>query len=166
MLPGWRSAWTWPVLLFICGCTAQLAPQYDQSIYDGLVSANKDIQALFVAASPATSRDTYPARAPAYDHIIAELNALDLQIKARPIPNPGALEQTNQLLAKAGVVAVDPKFSDYPSARAVEDLAETIAQMQRNDQTKGLQATRVLIYKQEAKISLSQAFAYENFLKR
>ncbi len=112
------------VWLFLCGCTVQLAPAYDQSIYDGLVSANKDIQALFVATDTSVTSDTYATRAPAYDHIVAELKAVELQIKARPLPSPGALEETNKVLTKLGVggVSADPKFSDSPSARSVEDL--------------------------------------------
>ena len=80
-----RIAWASLMLLLICGCTTQLAPAYDQAVSDGLVSANKDIQALFVAVGTSTTKDTYPTRAPAYDHIVAELQAVELQIKTRPI---------------------------------------------------------------------------------
>jgi len=127
-----HSAWASLVLLLVSGCVTQLAPAYDQSIYDGLVSANKDIQALFVATGTSVTNDTYATRASAYDHIISGLKATELQIKSRPLPSPDALEGANKVLTKLGVrgVGVDPNFSDYPSARSVDDLVVTLQHMQ------------------------------------
>jgi hypothetical protein len=154
--------------LLICGCTAQLAPAYDQAVSDGLVSANKDIQALFVAVGTFATKDTYPTRAPAYDHIVAELEAVELQIKTRPIPNSDVLQQANTLLAKSGISGIsnDPNLSNYPSARSVADLVKTVQHMQISDRTTGLQPNLVLAYENQANIYLTQAITYENFLKR
>ncbi len=159
---------TYFVLVLTCGCTTQLAPAYDQSVYDGLVSANKDIQALFVAAGGSATKDTYSTRGPAYDHIISELKAVELQIKARPLPNSEALEETNKVLSKlhVGGVTVDPNFSDYPSARSVDDLVNTVQHMQTSDQTMGLRPNLLSSYKNQATIYLTQAMTYESFLKR
>ena len=96
----------WFAFAALCGCTVQLAPAYDQSVYDGLVAANKHLQALFVAAGGGVTQATYPARATLYDHLIAELMAVELQIKARPIPNADALAKTDQLLTKLGVAGL------------------------------------------------------------
>ena len=163
-----RIAWASLMLLLICGCTTQLAPAYDQAVSDGLVSANKDIQALFVAVGTSATKDTYPMRAPAYDHIVAELQAVELQIKTRPIPNSGVLQQANTLLAKFGIggISNDPNFSNYPSARSVADLVQTIQHMQISDETTGLPPTLVSAYENQATIYLTQAITYENFLKR
>src|SRR5271170_5137967 len=152
-------------LLLICGCVAQLALAYDQAVSDGLVSANKDIQALFVAVGTSATKDTYPTRAPAYDHIVAELDAVELQIKTRPIPNTEVLQQANTLLTKSGVAGIsnDPKFSNYPSARSVADLVQTIQHMQVSDETSGLPPSLVPAYENQASIYLTQAITYENF---
>lgn len=146
----------------------QLAPAYDQSVYDGLVAANKHMQELFVAAGGGVTQSTYPTRAPLYDHLIAELMAVELQIKARPIPNADALTKTDQLLVKLGVAGlpVDPNFSAYPSARSVADLTDTIRHMQASDRSTGLPASLLAAYKNQAAIYLTQAIAYEAFLKR
>ena len=156
------------VLLLICGCTTQLAPAYDQAVSDGLVSANKDIQALFVAVRTSATKDTYPMRAPAYDHVVAELKAVELQIKTRPIPNSDVLQQANTLLTKSGVGGIgnDPNFSNYPSARSVADLVKTIQHMEISDQTTGLPPNLLSAYENQANIYLAQAITYENFLKR
>jgi len=155
-------------LVLLCGCTAHLAPDYDQSVYDGLVSANKDIQALFVAIGNSTTNDTYPPRAAAYDHIIAELEAVELLIKARPLPDPAALAETNKVLASLhiGEASADPNFSEYPSARSVALLVGTIQHMQTSDRTTGLQPSLLAPYKNQAMIYLTQAITYESFLKR
>jgi hypothetical protein len=150
------------------GCATQLAPAYDQAVSTGLVSANNDIQALFVSVGSQVSKDTYASRQPAYDHIVAELNAVELEIKARPTPNPDALESAQKLLTRMGVRAmdVDPGFSEYPSARAVDRLVVDIQTMQAADQKAGLRGDEVKAFENEANTFLSQAVAYENFLKR
>jgi hypothetical protein len=155
-------------VLSLTGCAAQLAPPYDQAISGGLAGANSDIQALFVGIGTQVAKDSYASRGPAYDHIVAELKALDLQIRTRPTPNPDALEKANQVLSKLkiGGLQPDPNFSDYPSARAVDDLTDTIQHMQMADQAAGLRGGELKAFENQAITYLSQAITYENFLKR
>ncbi len=152
--------------LLLTACQTQLAPAYDQLVATELATANNDIQALFVSVGTSATPASYPTRMPAYNHIIAELNATQLQIKARPLPNPDALESANKVLSAADRIPADPNFSDYPSGRSVNDLAGTIAQMQKSDQAAGLAGGEITAFENQANIFLSQAIAYENFLKR
>jgi len=156
------------VVVLLCSCTTQLAPPYDQAISDGLVSANKDTQALFVSIGTLVTKDTYASRAPAYNHFVSELKAVELQIKSRPMPSSDALAATNKFLAKVGTagIAVDPNFSDYPSARSVDDLVGTIQHMQSADQSNGLRGGELSAFENQATIYLTQAITYESFLKR
>ena len=144
------------LLVFIAGCTAELAPAYDQAVMDGLIATNKDIQALFVAIGPATSKETYPTRASAYDHIISELNAVELQIKIRPVPNPNALAEANKALTRLGVggADIDPNFSDYPSARSVNNLIKRFSTCSP--------ATARQVYRESAGGNKNQATIYFN----
>jgi hypothetical protein len=150
------------------GCATQLAPAYDQSIFSELATANNDIQALFVTVGPAVEASTFSSRKAAYDHIVAELKATKLQITARPLPNADALGRANQILTKLQVanVSVDPNFSDYPSARSVDDLADTIQHMEAADQGGGLRGDELAAFKNQSGVFLTQAITYESFLKR
>lgn len=152
----------------ISGCQTQLAPSYDQSISTELTSANNDIQALFVSVGTSATQVTYPTRLSAYNHIIAELNATELQIKSRPLPNSDALASANNVLGKIGIspITVDPGFSNYPSARSVNDLTSTIVHMQNSDQSSGLHGAEISAFENQANTFLSQAITYETFLKR
>jgi hypothetical protein len=155
-------------LAMLAGCMAQFAPLYSPAITAELSSANSDIQSLFVAVGTDADVSTFASRKPAYDHIVAELNATALEIKARPTPNPEVLAAANKVLQRLKVagMAPDPGFSDYPSARAVADLADTIQHMEGADQASGLHREVVPAFKQQATIYLTQAITYENFLKR
>jgi hypothetical protein len=155
-------------LLGLAGCAVALAPAYDASISQALSAANLDIQTLFVGIGPDADASTFAVRKPAYDHIIAELRAVQVQITARPTPDPALLAKADTFLAheKIGRVTVDPNFSAYPSARAVGDLADVIQHMESADQTAGLHREAVPAFEQQATILLTQAIIYENFLRR
>jgi hypothetical protein len=164
----WVAAQCALSLLLLPGCAAQLAPAYDQAVAGELATANNDIQALFVSIGSQTAPASYASRGPAYDHIVAELNATELEIKTRPTPKLDGVGEADKMLAKLKVagVSADPNFSDYPSARAVGDLADTLQHMQADDQKKGLAGAEVRAYENQALIYLTQAITYENFLKR
>lgn len=155
-------------LAMLGGCMAQLAPFYSPLISNELSSANGDIQALFISVGTDANVSSFPSRQPAYDHIVAELRATELEIKARPTPNPEVLQAANKVLErlKIGGIQPDPDFSDYPSARSVADLADTIQHMESADQAAGLHREAIPAFEQQATIFLTQAITYENFLKR
>ena len=150
------------------GCMAQLAPFYSPAISNELSAANGDIQALFVQVGSDADASTFAAREGAYDHVVAELRATELEIKARPTPSPDILQAANKVLRRLKIadMPVDPAFSDYPSARSVDDLADTIAHMEKTDQAAGLHREAIPAFEQQATIFLTQAITYENFLKR
>jgi len=147
---------------------AQLAPFYSPAISAELSAANSDIQSLFVAVGADADASTFASRQPAYDHIVAELNATELEIKARPTPSPDVLAAANKVLQRLKIngMTADPNFSDYPSARSVADLADTISHMEKADRAAGLHREAIPAFEQQATIFLTQAITYENFLKR
>ena len=69
-------------------------------------------------------------------------------------------------MSGVGGISNDPNFSNYPSARSVADLVQTIQHMQISDQTTGLPPNLLSAYENQANIYLTQAITYENFLKR
>jgi hypothetical protein len=154
--------------LALGGCQTMLAAAYDPSIATALSAANGDIQALFVSVGTDAPLSTFPARKPAYDHVIAELDAVLIEIKARPIPNPDVLAKVNRALeaVHVGGVTVDPNFSSYPSARSVADMVKVLTQMETADQQAGLHKELIPAFEQPVITYLTQAITYENFLKR
>lgn len=165
------EAYSWLAIFIaiaLTGCAAQLAPQYDQAILDGLISMNKNAQTFFASLGTGVSKDTYPKRADTYAKLIGSLNALEIQVKSRPIPPRADLASFNALLSKNGVPAIpnDPKFTNYPSARAINDASKSLQQMQMMDQDTGLRGFQLTSIKNDATIYLTQAITYETFLKR
>jgi hypothetical protein len=155
-------------LAMLAGCMVQLAPPFDTTIVAGLSSANQDIHTLFAQVGSATSPETFNARKPQYDRIVAELGATETQIRTRPMPSPAAIRKAAAALARIHVadVAVDPNFTVYPSARAVADLKDTILHMEAADEKTGLRGGLLAAFENQAEIFLTQAMTYENYLKR
>ncbi len=158
------------LILLLCNtaCMAQLAPSYDQTISDGLTSANKEMQTLFASVDSGVDKSTYPKRADAYNRLIGDLNALEIQVKARPIPSSKITDEVNKLLSSHNIsqIANDPNFTDYPSARAIHDASDQIAHMRQADQVAGLRGGEVKAFENAGSTFMIQAITYENFLKR
>ena len=155
-------------VLTLTGCVTQLAPQYDQAIADGLTSTNLQIQTLFVQIGSGSTKATYSSRMALYNKIVAELNALEIQARARPAPPQDVLEKVDDALEKNGgaQMEVDPKFSSFPSARAIHDASDTIQHMRAQDEQAGLRAEALLAFKNQVTVYMTQAITYEAFRKR
>jgi hypothetical protein len=149
---------------------AQLAPAYDQTIATGLASTNTSMQTLFAQIGKSSDAATYASqgREMAYVHVIGALKALEVQAQSRPLPPTDLLTTVNDLLAQQGKqqLTTDPKFSDYPSARAMHDAEVTLIAMQTEDARAGLHGLEVDAFENLATTYLSQAITYENFLNR
>ena len=162
-----RAAAAILILTAVAACTTRLAPAYDQTIVDGLASVNQDTQTLFASIGSEATKESFPSRKDSYDHIVGSLNALVIQAKARPSPDV-SLTDVNAALAHAGIPAIadDPKFANVPSARSMSDAAETVQEMEAADASKGLHGNEIEAFENQTNVYLSQAIAYESFLKR
>jgi hypothetical protein len=156
------------VAVLLAACATQLAPAYDESIFSGLTASNKDVQTLFASVVDGVSAKTFDDRAPTYAHIIGELDALEVQAKSRPIPSAVTLERANAVLSVNGMQRLvnDPKFTDFPSARSIQNTADTLKRMRLVDQREGLHGAEINAFENQASIYLTQAITYEAFLKR
>jgi hypothetical protein len=157
------------LLAAISACTAQLAPQYDQAIVDGLNTTNRDIQVLFASIGSNATKASFPSREDSYRRIIGSLNALVIQVEARPTPSTSVnLKDVNAALARIGVaqIANDPNFSDVPSARSIKNAADTIEHMQTADASSGLRGYAIKAFENQTNVYITQALVYETFLKR
>ncbi len=155
-------------VLGLAGCVTQLAPQYDQAIADGLTSTNLQIQTLFVQIGSSCTKATYPSRVELYNKIVAELNALEIQARARPAPPQDVLKKVDDALEKNGSpgMTVDPKFSSYPSARSIHDASDTMQHMSAEDGKAGLRGAELKAFENQVTVYMTQAITYEAFLKR
>jgi hypothetical protein len=157
--------------LFLSGCTAKLAPDYDQALANGLSSANKDMETLFAAVGkstgPGVDSSTYSKREDQYNNVIGSLNALAAQSKLRPAGSV-TISDVNAQLDKLGIGLLndDPNIADIPSARSLKDAADTITHMRDADKGSGLHGKVIDSFENQAETFVNQAIAYESFLKR
>ena len=166
---GGRLLALWFVLCTaLSACAVQLAAPYDSAIVANLDTANQDVHQLFAQVGTIVDASTFPTRKPLYDKIVGELGALDVQIRARPTPNPKAIQKATAALQRVHVasIPVDPNFTAYPSARAVGDLARIIQRMEDQDSKHGLRGGATETFRGFADLYLQQAITYENYLKR
>jgi hypothetical protein len=162
---AWRR-WAAGLAMLASACTVQLAPAYDQSIATGLVSTNTSMHVLFATVGSGVDKSTYATRASDYNKVIGQLQALEIEAKSRPLPPSDMLTKVNAALNASKIAPLDPGFSDYPSARAMQDAAGTLTHMRDADQKAGLRGNEVEAFENQANVFMTQAMTYENFLKR
>jgi hypothetical protein len=146
--------------LALLGCTVQLAPNYDAIIVDSLTSANEQTMTLFASVSSGGNPSSFSAREATYNAIIGKFDALRLQAKARPAPQP----LVSKLLTNK-----EPNIADQLNAPTPSILAKVVTDLTRmRDQDKAgtLTADKVELYKNSYEISMDQALTYEKALQR
>ncbi len=154
--------WAVVAAVFLGGCAVKLAPDYDKAIFDGLTKVNEDAMKLFASVSSAP----FTKREDAYNSVIGELNAVQVQIKSRPTPTPPPLAVN--ILRARGDVAAQQQAGDAlvpPTGAAVDTLIK-IMTTARNDDQRGRLAGRIDFIKEAFAVQMAQALAYEKALQR
>ena len=111
------------------GCMEHLAPDYDQSIVDGLASANEQTMILFASISSGTTASSFPTREATYNSVIGEFDALRLEVMARSTPQPPSF------LAPTADGKTSNASGTAPSARSLNTIVQKLSQMRKMDQS-------------------------------
>jgi len=143
-------------------CAVKLAPEFDQAIFDGLSKANEEAMKLFASAGSGP----FSKRAKAYDDVIGELNAVQVQVSARGAPPPPSV-----LVEIAGVLG-DKKagqklaaIAKPPTSADIDNLIRIMNAAKADDKL-GLLARNLDFYKPAFSLQMAQALAYEKILQR
>ncbi len=154
-------------LFALSGCAVRLAPQYNQTIIDDLSSASESVFQLMAEAAGGTKQVSYEKRNDSYNNVIGQLEALELEIEARPIPKNKTIDKiiakANTSLQNRGVTLLTAADT-APSATAVKHIIENITKMKETDQLQGLKTTEVAAFKSFVTLYLDQALTYESYL--
>lgn len=150
--------------LFLASCVTQLAPQYDQALFDGITETNTQTLQLFAAVSSGTSAETFSQRETTYNNLIGTIDALAMQSRARPVPKNKVTDKVNAYLESRGISGLSD--SEAPSAAALEEVSKNLSKMRDTDKAGGLNPAVVAVFKNAVVISMDQALTYEAFLER
>ena len=154
----WLGACLLWAAVLLSGCATRLAPAFDQRIVDGLTSANVQAMTLFAAFSAGAPRDRFATYKDGYDSLIGALHALDMQIAARPTPEP-----SGRLSAVLG--GTEMHGSGLP-VEPIQGMARTITKMRDVHGASGLTATEVEGMRRQWTVYADQALTYEAYLQR
>jgi hypothetical protein len=156
-------------IFFFTGCAVSLAPKFDQAIVDNLSSTSTEVFQLVAEVTDGTKKDDFNTRETNYNHVIGELDALELQIEARPMPKNKTVDKiigkVNDRLKEKGIGTIDANET-APSATAIKHVAENITKMKDTDKLQGLTKTEVQVFKNNIQLFLDQALTYERFLNQ
>jgi hypothetical protein len=152
------------LFLTFSGCAATLAPQYDKAVVEGLTETNTDAMEFFASVCKGTKKESFDLREAKYARLIGHFDALEIQAKARPVPNNRVIDKINDVLSKRGVPV--PDDSEAPSATAIGKISFTFRKMRDTDQKQGLTLMEVEAFKRQVSIYMDQALTYESFLER
>ncbi len=150
--------------LFLASCVTQLAPQYDQALFDGITETNTQTMQLFASVSSGTKASTFNQREATYNNLIGTIDALAMQSRARPVPENKVTEKVNAYLESRGVSGLSD--GEAPSAAALEEVSKNLSKMRDTDKASGLNPSVVAVFKNAVVISMDQALTYEAFLER
>lgn len=163
------SAWILCVALvgaLLGACAAQLAPNFDRTIIDGLSKTNEDAMTLFSRVSAGTQKQTFASRSAAYDSLIGKVEALKLQASIRPEPQPNPA--LSGFLARA-TTADGRQTVGIPSAptpNILARMAKAFTLMRDTDRAQGLRPAVAGTFRSEFEILIEQALTYERALER
>jgi len=162
-----KNIWLSCVLL-LSGCAVSLAPKFDQTIVDNLSSTSTETFQLLAEVSNGTSNADFSKREDQYNSVIGKLEALELQINARPLPHNKAvdkiIEKANERLKARNVGTLITAGDTAPSATAIAEIVKNINQMKTSDKAGTLTATTVQVFKGFIVLYFDQALTYERFL--
>lgn len=150
-------------LSFAVSCTVKLAPSYDEKIATGLTTALKESLILFAALEEGAPAESLPARKTACNSLQGTLEALRIQLKARPVPDTKYLDNAKKLLRERGL---DAGSGNDPTDGALRGLLGIVAEIKRLDNAQGLSKTIVAAHRNAMILYFDQAITYESFLKR
>ena len=156
------------LLFLLTSCTVSLAPKFDQSIVDNLSASTTQIFQLFAEVSEGTSKTDYSSRDEKYNSVIGNCEALELQIKARPLPKNKSVEKiiakVNERLKATGDSTFISATDTSPSVTALHEVIENLITMKNTDKMQGLTSFEVKTFKGFVTLYLDQALTYEKFL--
>jgi hypothetical protein len=158
------------ITLIFClnSCAVSLVPRYEQAIVDDLSIASNEIFQLTASLSPKASASDFSKRESDYNKVIGRIEALEFQIKARPIPKNKQVEtiinKVNEHLKAKGINTLIDVNDISPSATALKNLRENIEKMKEVDQQQGITKTELKVFKGFIELYLDQTLTYEKYL--
>lgn len=158
------------LLFFFVNCTVSLAPKFDQGIVDNLSSASVQVFQLLAEVSSGTMSAEFPLRAEKYNSLTGTLEALKLQVNARPVPKNKTVDKiiakANERLTQRGISTLTAVGDIAPSATALEQIIANLTKMKDTDAKQGLTPLEVQAFKGNIQLYLDQALTYEKFLNQ
>ena len=156
-------------LLTVAGCAVSLAPRFDQGIIDNLSTTSTEVFQLLSEVSGGTTNVNFDKREEKYNQVIGKLDALALQINARPVPDNKTVDKiiskTNSSLQKKGTTLISANQT-APSATALKNVTANVTKMKQTDKLQGVTATEALAFKNNIELFFDQALTYERFLNK
>jgi len=169
-VPALRTAFGLLVLaLAVAGCTVQLAPDYEQSIVQGLNDFNAAIHEQLAAVSKGTPQGLNAGQQKAYDSLEGRGRALIMLIEARPEPKPAVARWLGARLSDdipedGEAAGID--LLEVPTDDQIERILEQLAAMQAEDRRSGLAPGQHKLYSNAIASFMRNALTYEMALKR
>ena len=157
------------ILLIAASCAVSLTPRFDQGIIDNLSTTSTEVFQLLSEVSEGTTNADFNKREEQYNQVIGKLEALALQINARPVPDNKTVDKiiskANSSLQKKGTTLISADQT-APSATALKNVTANVVKMKQTDKLQGITATEALAFKNNIQLFFDQALTYERFLNK
>lgn len=165
LAPRWLATLVLAACAALAACTVQLVPDYDQSLVNGLRSANERTQRFFAQLEEGGAASSFEQRRATYQDLIGTFDALRLEAASRPVPESAVAER---VAAGAGL-DVDPDAIDRlqnPTPGILAAIVDTLRQARTMDADGRLSPTAVEGLQRSYETSMMQALVFEKALQR
>ncbi len=166
--PGTRQFILLIVVFLVNGCSVSLSPKYEQAIIDNLSVAANQVFELTASVSQGSTKADFSKREESYHQVIGKLEALELQINARPLPRnkqiDKIIDKANEKLQERGIATLINVNDISPSATALKQVRTNISKMKEVDKLQGMTSEESKIFKGFITLYLDQALTYEKIL--
>jgi hypothetical protein len=160
-----RSMLIYACIASLVSCAPSLAPQYNQAIVDNMSLASKETLQLLAAVSGGSNASDFGSRESQYNSVIGTLDAIKIQIQARPLPQKKTLDKilkkVNEQLKARGKSEIN---AITPSLKAIEQIIANVTKMKEVDKAQGITPDEATLFKGNVNLFFDQAITYEAFL--
>ena len=153
-------------LFLLSGCVAQLVPDYDQSLVDGLNTANEETLTLFASVETGSEETEFAGYEDDYAGLIGKFEALRQRARARYVPPLGERISQMQIAPEICNSEDDPQACLNVTPTVLGQVLSTLRRMRDQHEANGLVSAAVVDFRGAYDTQIDQALTIENALKR
>lgn len=165
VLRGIKALHVFLFVLILSGCAARLAPDYDQSFYDQIVSVNQSVGILFSELEINGAKSGFSKASVSYAKVLGSLKSLHILSQSRPLPSN--LEKLSKIKSLSEICGQGHELSDClnDTPDKLEEIIAIVTAVRDRHQLHGVSQSLLSGYQNAYTGLMQQILVYEGYLE-